>query len=681
MCRSLSAPHPGRVFCLLVGFAPALSAQAGPPVAAVELLNTTKQGGWTVADVVVPVPRGKAFTAPNLVTAGGRLCQTEPMGARWPDGSLRCIHVDVPVYVRAGERRTEMLSLWTGILRPHTPALIVRQRLPQLRVWFYARGQYLLFTNPVLVEKGPLVHVYRSRVRAKNSCIWAELRTLVYHDVPHVRFYLQWGNSNPVRRELHEDPGEVSLAVRGADVVVDEEAAKIRQRRPPTSGGGVDLSLHSEGYLADGQAQCFEGRFVFAGAMPPRVRAIAHGWVSSNAFGPFGELLPEAKVDAARWQKRIAADAIGQRKDPWAAPLHGCNPDPSNTGDQADFGVVVMREDVLGADPSRLESIARSVYQEWCRPTHFRELDLRPVTLKNHPNLITLAGRPHWPAGPRIDTLGKPRRYLDAKKIAADPKGRPFRGHDAEHLSLNYLCAFALTTGDRLARLECEHMTELWLAEFTHNSGTFNDPAGSARAVGRSLQAGCWLWLVTGRNDLAVRIAQRVGAVRAQLSKPRNPVTAALPYVLTPRWSRKLGYYWPAWEEAIAATGLAAVHALFQWQEAGVLAATLSDNIVRHGIGFASPGWRVGYQLPFVTSLGVPYVSLLDPWFGQMQAAGSGLTLWTLPAIILAARYSQDPATRWLAGRMFGDLMADPRFAGKERIVDWMVVVPRHLGG
>ena len=40
-------------------------------------------------------------------------------------------------------------------------------------------------------------------------------------------------------------------------------------------------------------------------------------------------------------------------------------------------------------------------------------------------------------------------------EAATDETGRQYNGHDIEHLSINYLCAFALLTGDRQARREC----------------------------------------------------------------------------------------------------------------------------------------------------------------------------------------------------------------------------------
>ena len=84
------------------------------PFAEVEVLNTTNRGGMAVADVVLPLARGQAFGLPTLVTDQGMFCEVRPMGASWPDGSLRYARVDVPVDVTPGERRTVVLFPGTG---------------------------------------------------------------------------------------------------------------------------------------------------------------------------------------------------------------------------------------------------------------------------------------------------------------------------------------------------------------------------------------------------------------------------------------------------------------------------------------------------------------------------------------------------------------------------------------
>ena len=666
----LVAADPGRAELPL-----GVSALWRSPVAKVEVLNTTNRGGTAVADVVLPLARGLVFDVPLLVTDQGMLCQARPMGARWPGGSLRYARVDLPVRVAPGERRTVELFLGTGVPPDFELHPDVLAGLSGFRMAFAAAGSLVEFTEVELVEHGHLVANGRMRLRIPNSSLWAELHLLGYSKLGHLRFYLAWGNSNPHTQTLSEDPGEVSFQVLGAQLLVEEHAAKVLAERVLSGGQGKAVVLHRGGLVGDGQAQCFEGSLVFSG-QAPRVRALAHGWAESRAFGPFGELFPQLPMSAKDWGSLLARGDTEQLDDPWAPAFFGCNPDPANTGGQRDFGTIVMRHDLVAADPSRLKAIARSVLQEYCRPTHFRESDVSPVTTRAHPQLITLRGRPHFQAATWVDTLGKPRRYLGRDEVAQDPDGRAFRGHDAEHLSINYLCAFALATGDRAALLECDHQAELWLSRFTVNSGTFNDTPGPSRGVGRGLLAGCWLWLVTGREDLAARIMQRTRQIGLKLRESKTEPWAKVPGVLSPRYSAFRGHYWPPWEEALAVTGLAAVFTLSRDPEVGELVQIMSSTIVRHGIGATAVGWRVGYQIPFEKPGGQPYESAFDASFASDQAAGTGLTVWSLPAVIMASLYPRDGATKLAADYLLSDLLSDPHILGEERILEWLAAIP-----
>lgn len=657
-------------FAALTLSAACLSAQSR--LALVEVLNTTPHQGVAVADVVVPLARGKLHKVPALITDAKRVCQVAAMGARWPDGSLRYLRVGMPVQVKANQRRTVQLFEHTGAI----PGFVVHPKVAaagNVRAWFWANDFRTSFPAPKLLESGPAFQLHRSRLRVAGTSIWAELTIVLPSGQPHGRFYLAWGNSDPSNPFLSEWVDQVELELGGVRVELEHPGKVLGTRQ---TRDGVGVMLHRYGPIADGQAQCLEGRLSFAG-QAPRVRAIARGWAESQAFGPFGELFPESKVSAVAFADMIAEDRKAQIDGPWARAVHGCNPDPRNTGNQRDFGVVVMRPDVLRADPGRLSLIARSVFQEYCRPTHFRDRDVSRVRRAKHPKLLTLGGRPHFRSAKWVDLLGKPGRYLLSHEIARDPSGRRFQGHDDQHLSINFLCAYALTTGDRMARLECEHQVELWLSEFTIDSGTYNDKPRAARATGRSLLAGCWLWLVTGRADLRKRIEQRSRNIVQRLTKPRHGVAKLLPGVLVPRSSSRDGVYWAPWEEALAVTGLNAVAQLFGVPEAMAVAKVVSTNLVRHGIGVTPSGWRVGYFLPFHDDHGRPYVALTDPLFASVQAAGRGLTRWSLPAVLFAARYTDDPWAAFMANTILHDLLSDPKFLGHPDLLKWMGVLKR----
>lgn len=653
----------------------ALSLPGQTPFAQVEILNTTGMAGLTTADVVIPLKKGQVMTIPQLRTDQDKICHVRPLGARWPDNSHRYLRVDLPVEVQPGERRVIKLNVDTGPTPTFSVHPVVATGLANVKTWFLASKKRVEFTNPMLIEDTPRMRVYRRSVRIPDSCMWAQLDYLVMHDTPHVRFYLQWGQSNPIVDELYEDPGLVSMETQGAKFVFEEPDTKLHHQYEIQ---GIDGNvLHTGGWIADGQAQCLEGRITF-GAGAPRVRAMAFGWSESAAFGPFGELVPGISLDQNWWQELVDYENFIQARIPWAAPRHGCSADPSLAGSQQDFGTIVMRPDLLLHDPSRLKAIARSVYQEWCRPTHFREFSLERVTKQAHPQLFVLSGRPHFSIkATTVDLLGKKGEYLDSSKVTYDESRRSWRGHDAEHLSLNYLVGFAMTTGDRLALEECSHLVELFLAEFTEYTHPTVRP-GAARMVGRSLLAGSWLWLITGRQDLKDRLVTRAQSVPVYYKKPRAGVPSILPKVLVPRQDATRGHYWPPWEEAIAAVGLCAVDALFDLPECAEAAISISENVVMHGMGRTSWGWRVGYKIPIEGAENEPYRAITDPLFESVHSSGGGLTRWTMPSVVIAAVHSPDPAIRNYATSMFFEMFQDQGIYEDQRLLEWLAVLKKH---
>lgn len=670
-----SAPVPivfGAFLCSTI----TLTAQSQTPFAKVNVLNTTTHAGTDVADVVLPIAEGRLRSVPRLITDQGHHCAVRAFGARWDDGSYRYLAVNMPVDVGPGQTSTIDLTT-TGTTPPAFamhPAIV--RKLLDIRLSMRFGSSHVGFSDPVLLNQNHLVELFRRQLRVPGSSMWAELWVLVYRNQPHARFYLQWGNSNPLTTTLGEDPGKVQFEFIGMDASF-QNPGKILDSSP-LPGGGTRVLLHGGGMIGDGQAQSMEGQFLFSGAAP-RVRAMAQGWAGSGAFGPFGEIFPQIEVSTATWNQMLADDVRTEIAHPWAPSVHGCNPQPSNTGAQADFGIVAMRPDVLRADPARLSMIARSTQQEWCRSTHFKELDLSPVTVANHPKWIQFGGRPHFRGGAWVDCLGKPPRPPLPSEQATDPLDRPFVGHDAEHWSVNYLCAFALTTGDPIAVKQCNHQVELWLARYTRDSGSYTDQPAAARAEGRGLLAGCWLWLVTGRKDLEDRLIHRSKLLLPEVTGPETGPPGKLPGVLEPRWSAAEGHYWPPWEEALAAAGAAAVATLFDVPEARVVADVISTTVVRHGIGYTHKGWRVGYWLPFTQFGELPYYALLDRDFEAKRSAGPGLTIWTLSAVVQAALGSKDRFAHDMAVVVLVELLTDPLTWKEGRVADWITVVP-HAG-
>ena len=154
------------------------------------------------------------------------------------------------------------------------------------------------------------------------------------------------------------------------------------------------------------------------------------------------------------------------------------------------------------------------------------------------------------------------------------PENDKWVGHDTEHLSINFLAATALLTGDRFAREEVDHHALLYLTGFTHGTGSWNDTPGPARKVGRSTLAAIWIWLVTGREDVRQRVIDRVDDVAAHMSQTGSPIP-----VVAPRG------YWSVWEEGNAVTGIAAVHHNFGTPAALDIVYTVSQSVTMRAGG------------------------------------------------------------------------------------------------
>ncbi len=587
----------------------------------IEIVNITSVTGLAVAEVVVPLKEGE-FKSTPLVRTGDKLpCQAFAMGPVFADGSLRYIRLEVPATVTENEQRTISLVATKDSPPPFTKHNSVRGTIgvnARLRVG----NNTFDFPNPCVLETGPVTKVYRSRLRATGTMIWAELTVSLYTNMPHSKFTLQWGNSDPDNPKLYEDPGQVEFQIQGPDYQFEHASKVIKKSEAGTWRMAL---LHDGGQISDGQSQLVEGRFIYeSSATPPRIVALAKDWAIAGTYGPYGNLLPGLPINSVEFTTLIEDDDNKQKEHPWARCVHGCNPDPSNTGYQNDFGTTMMRADVLMADPRRLPTIIRSIYQEACRATHHRERDISRVRAANHPKLLTLDGRPKTTESK--DMLGKNREWLTT--TMRGPSNERWLGHDTEHLSINYLAGIALLTGNRFAREEVDHHAELYLTGFTHNSGSYNDSPGPARKVGRSSLAAIWMWQVTGRNDVRARLEHRTDDVLKKLRSAQLNIK-----VVAPR-----GSYWVPWEEGMAATGLFAVYRNFGSQSALDVIILTTAALAVNGFGKHNGNWRCGYELPWRFSNGADYMASQDPNFPNL-AAGGGLTIWSIPAIFIAAEH------------------------------------------
>ena len=208
-----------------------------------EFVNTTNVEGTGVAEVVVPLGVGDFKDVPHIRTADGDTCQAFAMGPRFDDGSIRYLRLDVPLTMKAMERRTLAISATDASL----PGFQRHGSIPpQMGVdaVFRVKGQEFAFPAATLIESGPATEVWRSRVRATNTMLWAELTVSIYSKLDHAKFTLQWGNSDPTKLDLMEDPGDVEFHVKGAKVEYEHKSKALWE---DTKNGVHKTWLHWKG--------------------------------------------------------------------------------------------------------------------------------------------------------------------------------------------------------------------------------------------------------------------------------------------------------------------------------------------------------------------------------------------------------------------------------------------------
>lgn len=644
------------IFALLATALPAQPPNAADaPVGGIQIKNITPFARRDVVTTVLPFAEGTYRGEPLKLTSGpyaGRQLQSAPMGARWPDGSVRFARVYVPVDIAAGTVANRSVAIGQGTQVPFQWDPAVSAGAGRLSIALKVGSSLLRFGPWELLENGPSVNVWRARGRVPGTPFWADVWLEFGSNLPFARFWLHYGDSDPTDPEVLHHVGEVRLIVTGPGVMLRHEVDKVSDRR--TVGDLTSLQIEPGSRWCDGESQAMKGILLFAGGnlgtglaiLQWPTFAMADSWESSGAFGPWGYLpgLPPNETPQSAGRRAIR-DYRSHRTGPWAWPVLGCLPGPNTTGDQMDFSAMVCTAEAAGIAIERMHAVERSVLREACRPTHYRNADGSPLQTSKIANLTLWHGRPHWRS--TIEKLGKSRQVT-----AADPhreRNMAWWGHDREHWSVNYLTTLAMLTGERWAIEECHHKCELWLSEVRVRSRSPGlNGMGAARDVGRTLQAGSMLWLVTGRDDMRTRIFERITVV--ENSWVGRNVSPHRPAVRRNPDGRNLGGLYPfamPWQQAIGTVGLDAVAQTFGDTRARTLADLWALNVAGFGI-FPKAGrlqaakaveWRGGQwdgwqeydpQAELVTAPDPNVVEFYDPYMTWMQ-----------PGLVIAQRAAE----------------------------------------
>lgn len=251
-----------------------------------------------------------------------------------------------------------------------------------------------------------------------------------------------------------------------------------------------------------------------------------HGFEANGGIMPADAddgILTQQMLMPGGWGQREQARILSLGRDVLHIPISGAAPNPGQTGGQVDFCFAVLAGHVL--------QMRNSVWQEFCRPSHWTELDGTPITQQQHPQLVLWNGTPH---NQSRDKLGLPKdRWHGSNPGSAMSLKEPretWASYDRQHWSINHLCAYAGQVDDPVAWELVRWQVEQWLFAHPVASGTFADSIDSPRAVGRGMAAAVKLaklleravdrgdegWDVRGRL-LWDRILGRTQAVHAQL--------------------------------------------------------------------------------------------------------------------------------------------------------------------
>src|SRR5690606_39163750 len=371
---------------------------------------------------------------------------------------------------------------------------------------------------------------------------------------------------------------------------------------------------------------------------------VATNWKSSKAYGPFCYLpepppwITDGGRAAAITTRELFLDWYLLRGEAWEDRPLGLLPFAPATGTQPDFGVGKLVDVFYSGMPFLIEAARYSAGEEAHRPVHHREADGSPVLAENHPMWVVVGGRTAWSASVSPDRL-KPDPHPSGRD-----KTHGWTGKDHEHWSSLTLAAAYLLTGSHSLRMEVDNEIELYLASHTLPSmrpGLPSNHMGSGRAVGRTLLTMSWMYLVTGREDVAERMRRRIEECvvpqYVTLTEP-GPVR---PLRIRPPDARAIstGEQWVPWEEAQAVMGLEACHRVTGSENAHVVAFTVARNLILYGFRVDFSNTRVGYGIRWIPG-GLPLLphQLNDPEWAVWPS--KLFNMWSLPATRLAIRWA-----------------------------------------
>ncbi len=572
----------------------------------------------------------------------------EPMGARWPDGSVR--YGRMLARVSYGANQTRLMRVVNGAQQNPQPfqfhdAIVASAGNISLRLRFKVNGQWTetTFTNLALIEDNRMRKVFRSRTRIGDFV--ADLKMYTMSRQQMMKFELAITGSNPSTTAMNYNFDEIRLSVDG-NCFFNIRGAQ--RRGVSTVVPYREYRLMSNDYFGDGQRQVWYGE-VFphvdftnleqlanvVAALDYVVYGMSTDWSAKDAFSSLSAVQqPDNPNVQSHWTQLVSQfqqfyGFVNSAGTPWDDYLLGLTKTPGQTGDQSDFGMVEVGAVAYMGAAELLDMVFFMATEETKRPGHYHEMDGSDVRSVNHPNWIVWNQVTHWHTGVSPDRLGKTGSFP-----AADTHG--WNGKDWEHHSSNLLSLAALMTGSHLLLEEVDHEMECYIAGHTIPSmkpGWSTNDKFPPRAFGRTHHAICNHYLLSPRTDIYARMLARfTQCVLPQWDGATHDPVKNWTHV---RDDRVLGVNvdaWVPWNESLGFVGAVALYNTTRDPAVKNLMIQWGNTLLNHG-------WHGDFNGSVLTSLSLGGGNIWYPdGRGLTEAeyhnlatylpSGGGLILW-----------------------------------------------------
>lgn len=204
-------------------------------------------------------------------------------------------------------------------------------------------------------------------------------------------------------------------------------------------------------------------------------------WLALGRVARFDAGVDVRAIAEQHWQQHLQLQEL---QAGWYADRpFGLGRMPGMTGKQEDFGGTKGTPAVVGGDPRLIHAMMYSAHGDLLRGYLHHEADGRMVRADQHQQWVTWSRRTHFHPAVSIDRLGK--------TSTAPIPSQLYEGVDDEHMSNNYLAAYASLADDPMLEDSLRYVLETDRASYRRRFP--NNGWGATRAQGRT--SGAWAQL------------------------------------------------------------------------------------------------------------------------------------------------------------------------------------------